>query len=206
MNNDSFKDYYKILQVDRNAVQEEIAIAYKSLAKKYHPDLNFNNLDEANEKMKTINEAYNVLNNAESRIKYNLTYDLYIKNNINNSSVNNNYNSYVTRKDSKEYIKKENIGINSFFKLKKRNMVSASIIAIFFICMLTVNILISNDYTSTGEIHKNVGTSTKETDRMREGSDNNHLNNSNNYSRKSGRKASSHNDRQTNDIPQQDER
>jgi curved DNA-binding protein CbpA len=208
MNNDSFKDYYKILQVDRNAAQEVITVAYKSLAKKYHPDLNLNNL-EANEKMKTINEAYNVLNNAESRRKYNLTYDSYRKNDINNSSINNTYNSYMTRKESKEdikkqsreYTKKENIKIEGFLKFKKRNIVITSIIAILFICMIAGKILIGSDYALTGKVQKDINTDIKQTDRMRDDFDSNRLNNSDNYSGRPVRKGSSYHDTQINDMP-----
>jgi len=58
-----FKDYYKILGVDRNASREEISRAFKKLAKKYHPDLNPNN-PEAENKFKEINEAYEIIKKA----------------------------------------------------------------------------------------------------------------------------------------------
>lgn len=65
----SYKDYYKLLGVERTASAEEIAKAYKKLARKYHPDLNPNNT-EAEEKFKEINEAYEVLKDAEKRKLY----------------------------------------------------------------------------------------------------------------------------------------
>lgn len=205
MNNDSFKDYYKIFQVDRNAAQEVITVAYKSLAKKYHPDLNFNNLNEANEKMKVINEAYSILNDAQSRRKYNLTYDAYMKNDINNSTINNNYNSYMTKKDSKEDTKKENIKRNSFFKFKKRNTIIASIISILFICIIAEKILISNDYASIDKIQNDISTDIKQIDKMKADFDSNNLNYSDKYSEKPVRKASSYHDMQINDISKQKE-
>ena len=56
------KNYYEILEVDRNASKEIIEKAYKTLAKKYHPDVQEQNLKNiAEEKMKLINEAYSVL-------------------------------------------------------------------------------------------------------------------------------------------------
>lgn len=64
-----YKDYYKILGVNKNASQEEISRAYKKLAKKYHPDLNPDN-KEAEEKFKEINEAYEVLKDPEKRKLY----------------------------------------------------------------------------------------------------------------------------------------
>ncbi|RMG76946.1 MAG: J domain-containing protein [Bacteroidetes bacterium] len=64
-----YKDYYKILGVDKNATKDEIKKAYKKLAKKYHPDRNPGN-KEAETKFKEINEAYEVLSDDEKRQKY----------------------------------------------------------------------------------------------------------------------------------------
>ncbi len=67
----TYKDYYKILGVSRDASQEEITKAYKKLAKKYHPDLNPND-PSAEEKFKDINEAYEVLKDPEKRKRYDM--------------------------------------------------------------------------------------------------------------------------------------
>lgn len=64
-----FKDYYKILGVERKASADEIKKAYRKLAVKYHPDKNPNN-KQAEEKFKEMNEAYEVLGNEEKRKKY----------------------------------------------------------------------------------------------------------------------------------------
>jgi len=64
------KDYYEILGVPRDATQEEIKRAYKKLAKKWHPDLNPENKEEAEEKFKEITEAYQVLSDPEKRAQY----------------------------------------------------------------------------------------------------------------------------------------
>jgi curved DNA-binding protein len=55
------KDYYKILGFENNKASiDEIKIAYRELAKKYHPDVNSNN-KKAEERIKDIGEAYNNL-------------------------------------------------------------------------------------------------------------------------------------------------
>lgn len=64
----NYKDYYKVLGVDKKASQKEIKAAYRKLARKYHPDVN----DDAGaeERFKEINEAYEVLSDSEKRTKY----------------------------------------------------------------------------------------------------------------------------------------
>jgi curved DNA-binding protein len=64
-----YKDYYKILGVDRKASEEDIRKAYRKLAKQYHPDYNPNN-KQAEEKFKDINEAYEVLSDSKKRSHY----------------------------------------------------------------------------------------------------------------------------------------
>ena len=65
-----FKDYYKILGLDTSkATNEEIKLAYREQAKKYHPDINSNNRF-SEERFKDINEAYKTLSDMASRRKY----------------------------------------------------------------------------------------------------------------------------------------
>ncbi|MFC1225433.1 MULTISPECIES: J domain-containing protein [Pedobacter] len=62
-------DYYKILDLKKDATTEDIKKAYRKLARKHHPDLNPNN-EEANKKFQQINEANEVLSDPEKRKKY----------------------------------------------------------------------------------------------------------------------------------------
>ncbi|MDB5087472.1 MAG: molecular chaperone DnaJ [Mucilaginibacter sp.] len=65
----AFIDYYKVLGVDKKASEKDIKSAYRKLARKYHPDLNPNDA-EAHKKFQQLNEANEVLSDAEKRKKY----------------------------------------------------------------------------------------------------------------------------------------
>lgn len=117
------KNYYQILQIDKEASQDIIEKAYKTLAKKYHPDLQAEeNKKNAENILKKINEAYEVLSNPSKREAYNKTIEQstisqeqykeiihqneYLKNKLkNNSSVQNsnlnnnlNFENYYNKK------------------------------------------------------------------------------------------------------------
>lgn len=64
-----YKDYYAILGVSKTATKQEIAKAFKNLARKYHPDVNKGD-KSAEDKFKEINEAYEVLKDDEKRRQY----------------------------------------------------------------------------------------------------------------------------------------
>ena len=59
------KDYYKILQVAPDASTEVIQMAYKALAKKYHHDVTPGQEEAAQDKMKDVNEAYEILSDKD---------------------------------------------------------------------------------------------------------------------------------------------
>ena len=61
----NYLDYYKALGVARNASESEIRKAYRKLARKFHPDVNKD--PGASDRIKQVNEAYDVLSNREKR-------------------------------------------------------------------------------------------------------------------------------------------
>lgn len=64
------RDYYEVLGVSREATDADIKKAYRSLARKYHPDMNPDHKKEAEEKFKEGHEAYEVLSDPDNRARY----------------------------------------------------------------------------------------------------------------------------------------
>ena len=97
------ENYYDILEINKNASPEIIEKAYKTLVKKYHPDLQENDLKiKYEEKIKKINEAYEVLSDSEKRKNY----DLNLKNiEISADDYNNLYNENINLKNEINYLK-----------------------------------------------------------------------------------------------------
>lgn len=117
------KNYYEILEVEENATEEQIKKSYRSLSKKYHPDLNPN----GGEKFKEIAEAYEILGDPEKRRKYDFN-----KNNPNQGGMsfedifsnmfggNNPFGQQMRRKNAPDKIVKVQITpIESFLGLEK---------------------------------------------------------------------------------------
>ena len=63
------RDYYEVLGVPKNASEQDIKKAYRSMAKKYHPDRNKDN-PEAEAKFKEVQEANEVLSDPQKRAAY----------------------------------------------------------------------------------------------------------------------------------------
>jgi DnaJ-class molecular chaperone len=63
-------DYYKILEISRDASHEEIQSAYRKLARKYHPDMNQDDPKGSKEKFQKVQEAYDIIGNPEKRKIY----------------------------------------------------------------------------------------------------------------------------------------
>ncbi len=141
------ENYYEILEVNKNASPEIIEKAYKTLVKKYHPDLQEDNLKNIyEEKIKKINEAYDILSNSEKRKNYdlnlkntfissddynnlineniNLKNEInYLKNNLNNlqKNINSNYNNteHMNNNSYKNYNNAQHVNNNSYNNYNK---------------------------------------------------------------------------------------
>ena len=69
MAGDGYRDYFKVLGVERGADADTIKRAFRRLARQYHPDMNKNNAS-ATEKFKEVQEAYDVLSDETKRANY----------------------------------------------------------------------------------------------------------------------------------------
>ena len=125
-------NYYEVLEVSEKASKEVIEKAYKALAKKYHPDLNHDNPQNAESKMKLVNEAFEVLIDENKRANYDSVLEkkrkiefekqLSSNNSISNNSdnINNSYNPGPTIKDGNFYINTKNMDEKTKEKLKQK--------------------------------------------------------------------------------------
>lgn len=119
------KDYYEILEVSSSASSEVIEKAYKALVKKYHPDLQpIDKKQDAEDKIKVINEAYDVLSNEEKKKEYDIRLKKQklkeeeqkyanIKNNTQNGSSNYRNNTYNNNANYQRQSSVKNPNINN---------------------------------------------------------------------------------------------
>ena len=147
------KNYYEILEVDKNASNEIIKVAYKSLVKKYHPDLNKSNgINASEDKIKEINDAYDTLSDPIKRSEYDQSllnenisieqYNLVVQENnrlkMELNNFKNNYTKYNNSSYNTNYYNNEDINYSNnttnTFKYIFNNLDESikNIIAIFF--------------------------------------------------------------------------
>ena len=110
------KDYYKILEISINATKDDIKKAFRSLAKKYHPDRNVND-ENALIKFQEVNEAYEVLSNEDSRKEYDKKISDFKQRNSTGTNSKNNKSNNDKRKsqDRSDSIENLNKYFESFF-------------------------------------------------------------------------------------------
>lgn len=110
------KDYYKILDIQVTATKDEIKKAFRTLAKKYHPDKNKDD-ENALRKFQDINEAYQVLSDEDSRKEYDKKLSNFNQNNNKKTSNNDNKskNDKRTYRDKSDSIENLNKYFESFF-------------------------------------------------------------------------------------------
>ena len=157
------KDYFEILQISPAASDEVIKAAYKSLVKKYHPDNGKKEEFDAEEKMKAINEAYEILTDPDKRKAY------LAQRNFRNEVVSKNENSAketgVTHINSYNEIVKKKSGLNSKSSYSHRtnsfgkiigSAIAVIIVVILIIIAIKVFPIIWNSLGLSEEIHNEI--------------------------------------------------
>ncbi len=109
------KDYYKTLELSPNADDKDIKKAFRKLALLYHPDKNPQNIQEAGEKFKKINEAYEILGDKQNRQQYDNQASL----------INYSYNKIIVTETDKNKTAPVTVVVSNFFhrlfRLKERS-------------------------------------------------------------------------------------
>ena len=97
------KNYYDILQINKNAAPEIVEKAYKTLVRMYHPDLQESaNKQEYEEKLKLINEAYETLSNEQKRKQYDLELEQIEQMKRQQENVENSYSNFNNSSNSND--------------------------------------------------------------------------------------------------------
>ncbi|MBF0302288.1 MAG: J domain-containing protein [Desulfamplus sp.] len=112
------QDYYKILDIDKNATPPEIKKAYKNLAVKYHPDRNPDDT-QASEKMAALNEAYAVLSNPDKKREYDMLRERFGEDAAGRFRQNNSYDDILRNSDLEKIFQEiaEGFGIRGLNEL-----------------------------------------------------------------------------------------
>lgn len=203
--------FYEILGVSKNASQEEIRNAYKTLVKKYHPDLYQGDKSFAEKKTKEINEAYDILSDSGKRASYNAeidppstsetysytppkyssTYDPYTsyQNRYSYSAKSNEYEKrysdyHRSKTPNSDYTDKRDVVFDSFANKLGANFLVVLVVFIFYVVIFIATVFQYNSYKkdqATKELNKNFNNTINDTNNNLENYDNNDNFNINDY-------------------------
>ena len=126
------KNYYEILNISKNANKTEIKKAYKKLVKKYHPDLYNGDKNFAEQKIKQINEAYDILSDSEKKLEY----DNYLNNNS--------YNYNPIQSSEQKNKNQQNIVTKFIYEKLEHLNHKYQILIFIIIILLTLSIFLAN--------------------------------------------------------------
>lgn len=181
--------FYEILGVSKNASQEEIRNAYKTLVKKYHPDLYQGDKSFAEKKTQEINEAYDILSDSEKRInydteinpssysgsynytppKYSSDYNPYTsyQNRYSYTAKSNKYENYHSSKTpNSDYHNQGDVVFDSFARKLGTNFLVIIVVFIFYLIIFIATLLQYNSYKKeqkTKELNKSFNNTINET-------------------------------------------
>lgn len=120
------KDYYKILQINKNASMNEIKKAFYKLAKQYHPDINKHD-PLAEIKFKEINEAYSILYDRTLRNEYDFYYSKYHSDFRDEKNYSNNSSNKYTKQTNKTNTNKKSKSTSQKLKVEKNIKIEVEI-------------------------------------------------------------------------------
>lgn len=151
-------NYYEILRVKQTATSSEIKSSYKELVKKYHPDLYVGDKDFAEQKIKEINEAYDVLSDPEKKAEYDeylnpTTYSPNETQTYNSYKTNVNYDNYSQYSETDNSTQEQKTSFitqfifDKFEKLDRKTQLQIFFsVAIIVLLLFTINILQTQYY------------------------------------------------------------
>lgn len=198
--------FYEILGVSKNASQEEIRNAYKTLVKKYHPDLYQGDKAFAEKKTQEINEAYDILSDSEKRASYNVEIDSpsYSESySYTPPKYSSNYNPYTSYQNRYSYTAKSNeyekrysdyhrsktpnsdysnqgdVVFDSFARKLGANFLVIVVVFIFYLIIFIATILQYNSYKKdqkTKELNRSFNNTINETNTNLDNNNNNEFN------------------------------
>ena len=159
-------NYYEILKISKNATDEEIKNSYKKLVKIYHPDLYVGDKNFAEQKIKEINEAYEILSDPKRKAEYDEYLNPPIKPAVESNAYTSNYNTATSQSNHQPDTTSDSItwSISDFIlkqinKLDKTHQLQIFIlIVVLILALFLINLIQMKRYLSIQNVKQQIVT------------------------------------------------